>query len=162
MASTATEEQTRSTNVPLARPIGAVLDRLFTPHGPAAYFRWLGSPGSAAPAVADAPAVDAPAPAPTVKPAGRSRSTVPAPDAVGEVRFESSGLTAVAEGTLLETAESAGLEPRYRCRRGICGTCTTPKLSGTVVDARTGETSSAAGPIRICVSIPQGDVALDL
>lgn len=175
MATTATQDQARPTTVPLARLTGAVLDRLFTPHGPAAYFRWVGSPTRAieAPTEAPAPAPAAPAARNEAKsddgarraPSRRATVTLSPdalPDPVGEVRFQSSGLTAAASGTLLETAEAAGLEPRNRCRRGICGTCTTPKLSGTVVDARTGETSSAAGPIRICVSIPQGDVALDL
>jgi ferredoxin len=93
--------------------------------------------------------------------AARSTATATA-TATAEVSFVRAGLTAVAEGTLLETAEAVGLAPRNRCRRGICGTCTTPKLSGTVLDSRTGETSDAAGPIRICVSMAQGDVALDL
>lgn len=92
----------------------------------------------------------------------RPRSASDAPVAHGEVDFRLSGLTAVAEGTLLETAEAAGLAPRNRCRRGICGTCTTPKAAGSVFDVRTGETSGGAGPIRLCVSIAQGDVVVDL
>lgn len=124
------------------------LDRLFTPHGASAYLRWIGvntpSPSVSAPA----------APAPET---GAPRETD-----VAIVRFARSGGEAPAGGTLLETAEAAGLEPRFRCRRGICGTCTTPKLAGRVRDTRTDETSDAVGPVRICVSVACGDVTLDL
>lgn len=157
---------------PLVRASGAVLDRLFFPHGPSAYFRWV-TPSDPAdrversPRATSTPTADR---ADRVDRAARSTTTRSRPEpaegtrdqAAGRVAFERSGLTAVAEGTLLETAEASGLTPPNRCRRGICGTCTTTKTSGTVLDGRTGETSDAPGPIRICVSVAQGDVALDL
>ena len=34
--------------------------------------------------------------------------------------------------TLLEIAETAGLHPDFSCRSGICGTCKTRLLSGSV------------------------------
>ncbi len=81
----------------------------------------------------------------------------------GVVAFERSGITAPASGTLLDTAEAAGLSPRFGCRRGICGTCTTSKTSGRVRNTVTGEESADdAGPIRLCVSVPCGDVAVSL
>ncbi|HLK38243.1 MAG TPA: 2Fe-2S iron-sulfur cluster-binding protein [Polyangiaceae bacterium] len=65
--------------------------------------------------------------------------------------------------TLLEQAESAGLRPAHGCRMGICHTCTCRKVSGTVRNELTGESSSAADEeIRICVSTPLSDVTLDL
>ena len=68
-----------------------------------------------------------------------------------------------AGGSLLEQAESAGLKPAYGCRMGICHTCTCRKLSGTVRNELTGETSSEADEeIRLCVSTPLSDVTLDL
>ncbi len=66
--------------------------------------------------------------------------------------------------TLLEQAEDAGLTPEYGCRMGICHTCTCRKLAGTVRNVLTGELSSASEARRssICVSVPVGDVELDL
>lgn len=121
------------------------LDRLFTPHGAGAYLRWLG------------PSAERPT-APTCEPTGGLANET----GVATIRFARSGAEAAFAGTLLETAEAAGLEPRFRCRRGICGTCTTPKLAGTVQDLRTGDTSAAVGPVRLCVSVACSDVTLDL
>jgi stearoyl-CoA 9-desaturase NADPH oxidoreductase len=46
---------------------------------------------------------------------------------------------------------------------GICHTCTCRKLSGTVRNEMTGETSSEADEeIRLCISTPLSDVTLDL
>ena len=36
------------------------------------------------------------------------------------------------KGTLLDLAEDAGLTPPYSCRSGVCGTCATRLISGTV------------------------------
>ncbi len=81
----------------------------------------------------------------------------------GVVRFERAGTAVPATGTLLETAEAAGLAPKFGCRRGICGTCTSTKTAGVVRNVVTGEASSAdAAPIRLCVSVACGDVAVDL
>jgi ferredoxin-NADP reductase len=81
----------------------------------------------------------------------------------GAVAFERSGLSAPSVGTLLETAEAAGLAPKYGCRRGICGTCTTTKTSGQVRNVVTGELSATdSEPIRLCVSVACGEVAVTL
>ena len=64
---------------------------------------------------------------------------------------------------LLEQAEDAGLAPEHGCRMGICNTCSARKTTGTVRNVITGALSSAGEEqIRICVSVPVGDVALDL
>lgn len=79
------------------------------------------------------------------------------------VTFARSGRTVAASGTLLETAEAAGLRPATGCRRGICGTCTTPRRSGVVRDVNSGATSEVdAGPVRLCTSVPCGEVVVDL
>jgi len=82
----------------------------------------------------------------------------------GTVRFGASEIGRPSDGTpLLTQAEAAGLAPLYGCRMGICHTCTRRLCSGVVRDAVTGEVTS--GPdvnIRICVSVPVGDVELDL
>lgn len=88
-----------------------------------------------------------------------------ADDGAPAVTFTRTGTTtsAPAEATLLEAAEAAGLEPRFRCRRGICGTCTVTKSAGTVRNLDTGDLSSdGPEPIRICVSVAAGDVEIDL
>lgn len=81
----------------------------------------------------------------------------------GVVAFERARRTVAATGTLLETAEAAGLNPRFGCRRGICGTCTSTKTAGVVRNLVTGQDSAAdAEPVRLCVSVPCGEVAVDL
>jgi stearoyl-CoA 9-desaturase NADPH oxidoreductase len=84
--------------------------------------------------------------------------------AEGAVSFALSGRQAANSGLpLLEQAEDAGLAPDHGCRMGICNTCSCRKTAGTVRNLFTGALSSAGEEqIRICVSVPVGDVALDL
>jgi ferredoxin len=85
-------------------------------------------------------------------------------EAPGTLHFVRSARRAEGDGrSLLEQAEAAGLRPESGCRMGICHTCTCRKVKGKVRDLRTGVTSSADDElIRLCVSAPVGDVALDL
>ncbi len=85
-------------------------------------------------------------------------------EATGTVSFKASGREAANSGlALLEQAEDAGLTPDHGCRMGICNTCSCRKTAGTVRNVLTGALSSAGEEhIRICVSVPVGDVALDL
>jgi ferredoxin-NADP reductase len=82
----------------------------------------------------------------------------------GTVRFGASEIGVASDGTpLLLQAEATGLAPLSGCRMGICHTCTRRLCAGTVRDAVTGELTT--GPdvnIRICVSVPVGDVEIDL
>ena len=82
----------------------------------------------------------------------------------GTVRFGASEIGVHSDGTpILHQAESAGLTPLFGCRMGICHTCTRKLCSGVVRDAVTGDLTN--GPdinIRICVSVPVGDVEIDL
>jgi ferredoxin-NADP reductase len=82
----------------------------------------------------------------------------------GRVSFLASGLEAANSGLpLLEQAEDAGLAPEHGCRMGICNTCSTRKRAGSVRNILTGAISSATDEqIRICVSVPVGDVELDI
>ncbi|MGD0453309.1 MAG: FAD-binding oxidoreductase [Solirubrobacteraceae bacterium] len=84
--------------------------------------------------------------------------------AKGLVSFTVSGREAANSGLpLLEQAEDAGLAPEHGCRMGICNTCSCRKTAGTVRNVFTGVIStSGEEQIRICVSVPVGDVALDL
>jgi stearoyl-CoA 9-desaturase NADPH oxidoreductase len=84
--------------------------------------------------------------------------------AEGLVSFAVSGREAPNSGLpLLEQAEDAGLSPEHGCRMGICNTCSCRKTVGAVRNVITGEVSTAKDEqIRICVSVPVGDVALNL
>jgi len=84
--------------------------------------------------------------------------------AEGLITFAASGREAANSGLpLLEQAEDAGLAPDHGCRMGICNTCSCRKTAGTVRNVITGEISNAREEqIRICVSVPVGDVELDL
>jgi ferredoxin-NADP reductase len=90
--------------------------------------------------------------------------TVSGAAASGTVHFTRSGRTAaIAEGTLLEQAEAAGLTPDFGCRMGICHTCTCRKRAGAVQNIRTGEVSDEEDEdIQLCISVPAGDVALEI
>lgn len=85
-------------------------------------------------------------------------------DAVGDVSFTESNVTMSNSGrTLLEQAEDAGLTPTYGCRMGICFTCTSVKTSGCTTNVKTGETDSEPHKkIQLCVSVPVGDVAVEI
>jgi stearoyl-CoA 9-desaturase NADPH oxidoreductase len=82
----------------------------------------------------------------------------------GTVTFERAGLQVADDGRpLLVQAEAAGLAPSHGCRMGICHTCTRVLRCGAVRDLTTGEVVDQPGaPIRICMSAPEGDVAVDL
>lgn len=87
----------------------------------------------------------------------------------GSVRFGISDFVVESDGRpLLDQAETAGLTPEHGCRMGICHTCTRSLSCGTVRDAITGDlttgsTSQDGGiEIRVCVSVPVGDVEIDL
>ncbi len=94
--------------------------------------------------------------APTLSLAGATAS--------GRLRFVRSDVTApIRSGTLLEQAEGAGLSPEFGCRMGICHTCTCRKHAGAVRDLRTGEISTEEDEdIQLCISVPAGDVALEI
>ena len=82
----------------------------------------------------------------------------------GAVEFTRSGKAGANSGAaLLEQAEALGLTPEYGCRMGICFSCVSRKTEGTVRNILTGETSSLPDEdIRICVSAPEGDCAVEL
>ena len=64
---------------------------------------------------------------------------------------------------LLEQAEAGGLRPAHGCRQGICASCSCQLLSGRVRHVHSGLVSNEPGQsIRLCVSVPMGDVTLDL
>jgi ferredoxin len=84
--------------------------------------------------------------------------------AEGTVSFARTGERVANSGrSLLEQAERAGLSPQFGCRMGICHTCTCRKTAGSVRSLVTGNVSSVDDEdIQICVSVPVGDVEIDL
>lgn len=85
-------------------------------------------------------------------------------EAGGDLSFTDSEITTANTGeSILEQAEGAGLSPEFGCRMGICFSCTTRKSGGTIRNVLTGEQSSLPDEdIRICVSAPVGDCAVEL
>ena len=82
----------------------------------------------------------------------------------GTLRFLRSDRTApIGPGSLLEQVEAAGLSPDFGCRMGICHTCTCRKTAGAIRNVLTGEVSDEEDEdIQLCVSVPAGDVALEI
>jgi ferredoxin-NADP reductase/MOSC domain-containing protein YiiM/ferredoxin len=82
-----------------------------------------------------------------------------------EVAFARSGLTVPWAGryaSLLELAEACDVPVRWSCRTGVCHTCETDLMSGTVSYAPDPVDDPAAGSVLICCSQPRGDLVLDL
>jgi ferredoxin len=137
-------------------------DRLFTPHGAAAHLRWLSTASRRSAAPVGAADASGAAVVDLVALGGRSPSDADLAAPAPGITFARSGGVAPAQGTLLESAEAAGLTPKNRCRRGVCATCTTSLLRGSVCDTRTGELVEGPAPVRLCVSVAEGPVTLDL
>jgi ferredoxin-NADP reductase len=86
-------------------------------------------------------------------------------DKASKVNFSESGksIEGTSNTSLLEQAESLGLNPQSGCRMGVCHSCTCTKKSGQVRNLLTGETSSTdEEEIRICISQALGEVDIAL
>ncbi len=65
--------------------------------------------------------------------------------------------------SLLVLAEDAGLKPASGCRMGVCYQCICKKQSGVVFNTKTGQYSdTGAQDIQLCISVPVGNVVLDI
>ncbi len=82
----------------------------------------------------------------------------------GAVHFVKSDMAASGEeGSLLEIAEGAGLNPAYGCRMGICHACKCRVAEGTVRDLRTNRVRDVRDTdIQLCIHAAAGDVAVEL
>lgn len=82
------------------------------------------------------------------------------------VTFARSGLTVPFDesvaGSLLELAEECDVPTRWSCRTGVCHTCTTPLLSGSVVYDPTPLEAPADGSVLICCARPNSELVLDM
>jgi ferredoxin len=82
-----------------------------------------------------------------------------------EVAFARSGLTVrwgAGYASLLELAEACDVPVRWSCRTGVCHSCETNLMSGTVSYAPDPVDEPADGGALICCSQPAGDLVLDL
>ena len=81
------------------------------------------------------------------------------------VSFARSGLSvpwAPEHGSLLELAEACDVPVRWSCRTGVCHTCETALMSGTVSYSPDPIDDPAEGSVLICCSQPSADLVLDL
>jgi len=65
-------------------------------------------------------------------------------------------------GTLLELAESCDVPVRWSCRTGVCQTCETTLIAGSVDYRPDPVEPPTDGSVFICCSQPRDDIALDL
>jgi ferredoxin-NADP reductase/MOSC domain-containing protein YiiM len=82
-----------------------------------------------------------------------------------EIAFARSGISArwgAEYGSLLEFAEACDVPVRWSCRTGVCHTCETPLMSGTVRYSPEPIDEPGEGSLLICCSAPSSDVVLDL
>jgi ferredoxin len=81
------------------------------------------------------------------------------------VTFARSDLTATwapAYASLLELAEACDIAVRWSCRTGVCQTCRTGLLAGTVAYAPDPLEPPADGEILLCCARPGTELILDL
>jgi ferredoxin-NADP reductase len=104
------------------------------------------------------PGVAATAPRPPHQPAG--------PAGAGPlVSFARSGLNVrwgPAFQSLLELAEACDVAVRWSCRTGVCHSCESGLVAGSVAYRPDPIDPPAAGNVLICCAQPQGDVVVDL
>jgi len=81
------------------------------------------------------------------------------------VSFARSGLNVrwgPAFASLLELAEACDVPVRWACRSGVCHTCETGLVAGTIGYRPDPVEAPADGNVLSCCSYPEGDIAIDL
>jgi ferredoxin len=82
------------------------------------------------------------------------------------VSFARSGIAAhwkaSAYQSILELAEACDVPVRWSCRTGVCHTCESGLVSGTVVYGPEPLDEPAEGNVLVCCSQPTSDVVIDL
>jgi ferredoxin-NADP reductase len=81
------------------------------------------------------------------------------------VSFARSGITAAWDtkfGSLLELAEACDVPVRWSCRTGVCHTCMTGLIGGSIVYNPEPLERPAPGNVLVCCSQPNAGVTLDL
>ena len=98
-------------------------------------------------------------------PARFEQPSDPNDDVVAHVKFTRSKKHAswnAGAGNLLELAEQSGINARYGCRSGGCGTCEMRVLSGEVTYVRQPMIRPKAGACLACIAKPATDLVLDV
>jgi ferredoxin-NADP reductase/MOSC domain-containing protein YiiM/ferredoxin len=116
------------------------------------YSETFGSGESMTPGIADAPK-QAPH-----QPAGKAGAGL-------KVSFTRSGLTVPWDqrfGSLLELAEACDVPVKWSCRVGVCHTCETGIIDGTVGYSPEPLDRPSRGNILICCATPQSEIEVDL
>jgi len=81
------------------------------------------------------------------------------------VSFARSGITAAWDpkfGSLLELAEACDVPVRWSCRTGVCHTCMTGLIGGSIIYSPEPLETPAPGNVLVCCSQPNAGVTLDL
>jgi ferredoxin-NADP reductase len=81
------------------------------------------------------------------------------------VSFARSGITAAWDpkfGSLLELAEACDVSARWSCRAGVCHTCVTGLIGGSIIYNPEPLERPATGNVLVCCSQPSAGVTLDL
>jgi ferredoxin-NADP reductase/MOSC domain-containing protein YiiM len=81
------------------------------------------------------------------------------------VAFARSGITAAWDpkfASLLELAEACDVPVRWSCRTGVCHTCVTGLIGGSVIYNPEPQEMPAPGNVLVCCSQPNAGVTLDL
>ncbi len=81
------------------------------------------------------------------------------------VSFARSGITVAWDpkfGSLLELAEACDVPVRWSCRAGVCHTCMTGLIGGSIIYNPEPLEKPAPGNVLVCCSQPDAHVALDL
>jgi len=81
------------------------------------------------------------------------------------VSFARSGITVAWDpkfGSLLELAEACDVPVRWSCRAGVCHTCMTGLIGGSIIYNPEPLESPAPGNVLVCCSQPKASVTLDL
>jgi ferredoxin-NADP reductase/MOSC domain-containing protein YiiM len=98
--------------------------------------------------------------------ASRTPHQPPGPAGTGPmVSFARSGISArfgAAGRSLLELADACDVPSRWSCRTGVCHTCVTPLLSGSVSYSPDPLEPPADGEVLICCARPSADIVLDM
>jgi ferredoxin-NADP reductase len=118
------------------------------------HYETFGSAGARAPGVV-AGGGPAASPHPPARPPGRGSAVSFARNDLA-VRWDD------AHGSLLELAEACDVPVRWSCRTGVCHTCETALLSGSVRYSPDPVDPPAAGNVLICCSQPETRLVLDL
>ena len=81
------------------------------------------------------------------------------------VSFSRSGITvnwSPDYGSVLELAEACDVPTRFACRSGVCHTCVTRVLAGTMAYSQAPLEYPPQGTALICIAVPSDDLVLDV